>query len=59
MVSDPPADYDAARNLNPALVSSLYGRGLAKIKSGDAAGGEADIARAKKLKPDVAQDFVP
>jgi hypothetical protein len=35
----------------------LYGRGLAKLKKGDAAGGNADIAAAKAIKPDIAEDW--
>jgi hypothetical protein len=41
------ADYDAALKLNPKMAASLYGRGLAKQKNGDQAGGDADIAAAK------------
>ncbi len=33
---------------------SLYGRGVAKRRKGDVAGGDADIAAAKALRPDVA-----
>lgn len=35
--------------------NSFYGRGLAKLKAGDKAGGEADIATAKAIKADIAQ----
>ena len=38
------ADYNAALRLNPKLASSLYGRGLAKLKNGDTNGGNADMA---------------
>jgi hypothetical protein len=31
----------------------LYGRGLAKRRNGDATGGDADMAAAKALDPDV------
>jgi tetratricopeptide (TPR) repeat protein len=34
---------------------ALYGRGVAKKKSGDTAGGDADIAAAKALKSDIAE----
>ncbi len=34
-----------------------YGRGLAKIKSGDVAGGNADLEKAVALNPDVADFF--
>src|SRR5580704_9153008 len=33
---------------------SLYGRGIAKVKSGDAEAGNADIAAAKAVKSDIA-----
>ena len=32
---------------------ALYGRGLAKHRNGDATGGDADMAAAKALDPDV------
>jgi tetratricopeptide (TPR) repeat protein len=51
------ADYDEALKLNPKQASSLYGRGLAKLKKGDAAGGEADIAAAKAIQADIAEEF--
>ena len=50
------ADYDAALELNPKQASALFGRGVAKLDNGDK-DGQADIAQAKALKPDVAQDF--
>ena len=31
----------------------MYGRGAAKIRKGDVAGGQADIDAARKLQPDV------
>ena len=40
-------DYDAALKLDPKLAGALYGRGVAKMKKGDKAGGSADIAAAK------------
>jgi hypothetical protein len=36
------------------MASSLYGRGLAKRRRGDDAGGEADIAAARRLNLDIA-----
>jgi hypothetical protein len=47
-------DLDAALHLTPQLAGSLYGRGLGKLKKGDAAGGDADIAAAKAI--DAAAD---
>jgi len=51
------ADYGAAVAKNPKDADSLYGRGMAKLKSGDRAGGEADIAAAKAIKPDIAEVY--
>ena len=51
------ADYDAALRLDAKLAGSLHGRGMARLKKGDAAGGNADITAAKAINPDVAKDF--
>lgn len=48
------ADYDAGLKLYAKSAISLYGRGVARRKKGDVAGGDADIAAAKALRPDVA-----
>jgi tetratricopeptide (TPR) repeat protein len=56
-LDDAVADYDEALKLNPKQVGSLYGRGLAKLKKGDPAGGEADIAAAKAIQADIADEF--
>ena len=50
-------DYDAALKTNPKLADSLYGRGLAKQKKGDQAGGDADIAAARAIQADIADEF--
>ncbi|MBO9560155.1 MAG: tetratricopeptide repeat protein [Caulobacter sp.] len=47
------ADFDAALRLLPRTATTLYLRGLAKRRSGDLAGGEADIAKALKLNPGI------
>jgi tetratricopeptide (TPR) repeat protein len=47
-------DYSAAVAQNANDADSLYGRGAAKLKKGDAAGGNADIAAAQAIKPDIA-----
>ena len=49
--------YDEALKLGPKRAYSLYGRGLAKLNKGDAAGGEADIAAAKAIQADIAEEF--
>jgi hypothetical protein len=55
---DPIAGYDAVLKINPKYADSLYGRGVAKLKKGDNDGGNSDIASAKAIKPDLADDFI-
>jgi tetratricopeptide (TPR) repeat protein len=50
-------DYSAALQLNPKLASAFYGRGLARLKTGDQLGGDADIAAAKALAADIGDEF--
>src|SRR5262249_34815368 len=49
--------YDAALRSNPEQASSLFGRGKAKLRTGDSAGGNADIEAARAIKPDIAEEF--
>jgi hypothetical protein len=51
------ADFDSALQLDSKLPSALYGRGFAKLKKGDLAGGNADIASAKTAEPNVEAEF--
>jgi tetratricopeptide (TPR) repeat protein len=51
------ADYDAAIKREPKKALSLYGRGKAKLRNGDTAGGNADLAAAKSIQPDIAAEF--
>ena len=51
------SDYNAALRIVPKMASALYGRGLARLKKGDAAGGNADLASAMKLEKKVADEF--
>jgi tetratricopeptide (TPR) repeat protein len=53
------ADYDAAFSLTriPDHADWLYGRGVTKLKKGDTTGGNADIASAKAIKADIAEEF--
>jgi len=37
----------------PGFTLSLYGRGIARQALGDVAGGDADIAAAKRDEPDI------
>jgi tetratricopeptide (TPR) repeat protein len=46
-------DYDHALKLWPEYPQALYGRGAAKMRSGDRIGGQADMDAARKLKPGV------
>jgi predicted aspartyl protease/tetratricopeptide (TPR) repeat protein len=49
------ADYDAVLKLQPKAPWSLYGRGLAKVLSGDRAGGEADMKAGLALDSTLAE----
>ena len=51
------ADYDKLIQFDPKAGDGLYGRGMAKLKKGDNAGGNADIAAAKDLEVDIAEQF--
>jgi len=51
------ADYTAAIGLDPENPLTLYGRGLARQKRNDRNGGDADVAAAKALDPDVVAEF--
>jgi hypothetical protein len=58
-LDDAVADYSEALRSKPKQAGSLYGRGLAKLKKGDAAGSEADIAGARAIQADVAEKVRP
>jgi tetratricopeptide (TPR) repeat protein len=47
------ADYSAAIAEYDKDAESFYGRGVAKLKNGDTVGGNADIAAAKMIRPDI------
>ncbi len=49
------SDCDQAIRLDPKHAPAFYNRGLAKQAKGDAAGGDADIARARQLQPGIGQ----
>ncbi len=49
-------EYNAALTIDPNRALSLYGRGLARIKMGDAAG-KGDQEAALTINPEVANDF--
>jgi tetratricopeptide (TPR) repeat protein len=50
-------DYNEALRIDPKLASSLYGRGLAKLKKGDTTGGNAHIAAARPIGANIVGDF--
>jgi tetratricopeptide (TPR) repeat protein len=49
-------EYNAALTIDPNRALSLYGRGLARIGTGDAAG-KGDQEAARTINPEVANDF--
>ncbi len=51
------SNYDDALKLRPKDAEALYGRGFARHKKADAAGGDADIAAAKAIQADIAEEF--
>jgi tetratricopeptide (TPR) repeat protein len=50
------SDFEAVLRIDPKLAFALYGRGLARLKNEDAAG-EADMAAAKTLQADIAEEY--
>lgn len=51
------AEYNAALDMDPNRATALFGRGLAKIRTGDVKGGDADKASARTLNPEVDKRF--
>jgi hypothetical protein len=51
------ADYEAAIKRDPKDPISLYGRCIAKLKTEDTAGGNADIAAAKAIRAAIADVY--
>jgi tetratricopeptide (TPR) repeat protein len=50
--------FDEALKINPKHVGARYMRGTVKMGTGDRTGGEADIAAAKAIDPDVEKNFL-
>jgi tetratricopeptide (TPR) repeat protein len=50
-------DYNSALRIDPRLATALYGRGFAKLKTEDRAGGSADTATAQAIDHNVAEEF--
>lgn len=46
-------DYDQAIKLDPKNAYALLNRGIAKVRKGDKAGGEADRAAARRINPNI------
>ncbi len=51
------ADYDASLKITPKNPSALYGRGIDKVQMQKAPEGQADIAQAIVLSPEIAESF--
>jgi hypothetical protein len=51
------ADYNSALQLNPKLPTALYGRGFARLKTGDPTRGKADVAAAKSVDQNIVEEF--
>jgi Flp pilus assembly protein TadD len=47
------ADFNEAIRLDPTDANPLYNRGQARLLKGDKEGGNADMAAAKRLNPEV------
>ncbi|HEV2955355.1 MAG TPA: tetratricopeptide repeat protein [Xanthobacteraceae bacterium] len=56
-LTDALRDYDAVLKAQPKRPGSLFGRGIVKRRMGDTAGGDADIAAAKSLRPQIVEEF--
>jgi tetratricopeptide (TPR) repeat protein len=54
--ADAVTTYNASLQVAPNSAHALYGRGTAKLKTGDAAGGQADLAASKAIN-DVAKEM--
>jgi hypothetical protein len=51
------ADYDASLKINARNAWSLYGRGIDKLRKQKTADGDADIAQATAVWPQVMEAF--
>lgn len=50
-------DFDQVLGTRPGNVIALYGRGIARRRTGNLKGSDADIAAAKAIQPDIADEF--
>jgi hypothetical protein len=51
------ADFDAALKIESRLAESLFGSGLAKVRTGDKVGGDAAIDAAKAIRGDIVEQI--
>jgi len=51
------ADFEMVLRFNSKNALALYGRGVVRLKKGDSQTGSADIADAKAINPNVAEEF--
>ena len=51
-------DFDAVLAANSGRAVALYGRGVAKLRKFDRAGGNADISAARLIRPDIVDEFI-
>lgn len=51
------ADYDSSLKIDAKNARSLYGRGIDKLRKQRTSEGDADIAQATAVWPEVAEDF--
>ncbi len=56
-IDDAIRDYDAALAKQPTQTASLFGRGIAWLRKGDKAKGEADLAAARNISPNIDRTF--
>ncbi len=56
-LDDAISDYDTALKLHPKMPGSLFGRGLAKLRKGTDADGQADLAAARELDPEIDSEY--
>jgi len=46
-----------ALRFDPKLASALYGRGYARLKNGDKAGSDSDMAAARTIEAEIGDNF--
>jgi hypothetical protein len=51
------ADYDSVLQQDTKAASALFGRGVAKRRLGDMAGGDADISAAKNIDAKIGETY--